>query len=218
MRTAPPLARLLVLCVVAGLVAALIALPVAHGLGAFARTASDSFDDLPASLDAPPPPQRTRLVAADGSTIATFYDQNRVVIPLSQVATSMQKAIVAIEDARFFVHGAIDLRGTLRAAATDVGHGGAVQGGSTLTQQYVKNVLLYSADDKAAADDSIARKLREARYAIGVEKHLSKPQILGRYLNLVYFGEGAYGVEAAPRRYFDIPASRLTTAQSALLA
>src|SRR3954452_141692 len=78
MRTAPPLARLLVLCVVAGLVAALIALPAAHGLGAFARTASDSFDDLPASLDAPPPPQRTSLVAAGGSTIATFFDQNRV--------------------------------------------------------------------------------------------------------------------------------------------
>ena len=218
MRTAPPLTRLLILCVGAGLVFAAIALPFVGGLGAFARTATDSFTDLPSVLKAPPPPQRTRVVAKDGSTLATFYSQNRVVVPLGAISKPMQQAIIAIEDARFYQHGAIDLKGTLRAAATDVNSGGAVQGGSTLTQQYVKNVLLYSADDKTATSDSISRKLREARYAIGVEKQLSKDEILSRYLNLVYFGEGAYGVEAAARRYFGEHASQLTLPQSALLA
>jgi membrane peptidoglycan carboxypeptidase len=218
MRTAPPVTRLLILCVVAGLVFAGMALPFVGGIGVFARTATDSFTDLPSVLQAPPPPQRTRVVAKDGSTLATFYAQNRVVVPLDAISKPMQQAIVAIEDARFFQHGAIDLKGTLRAAATDVNSGGAVQGGSTLTQQYVKNVLLYSADDKTATSDSISRKLREARYAIGVEKRLSKDEILARYLNLVYFGEGAYGVEAAARRYFGEHASDLTLAQSALLA
>ncbi len=218
MRTAPPMTRLLILSVVAGLVFAAILLPFVGGLGAFARTATESFDDLPSVLKAPPPPQRTRVVAKDGSTIATFYAQNRVSVPLAAISKPMQKAIVDIEDARFFDHGAIDLKGTLRAAATDVNSGGAVQGGSTLTQQYVKNVLLYSADDKQATSDSISRKLREARYAIGVEKRLSKNQILDRYLNIVYFGEGAYGVEAAARRYFGIHAADLNVAQSALLA
>ena len=218
MRTAPPLVRLLILATAAGLTFAALALPVVGGLGLFARTAADSFSDLPGVLKAAPPPQRTRVVAGDGSTLATFYAQNRISVPLNQISKPMQQAIVAIEDARFFEHGAIDFKGTLRAAATDVGFGGAVQGGSTLTQQYVKNVLLYSTHDKSAVTDSIARKVREARYAIGVEKRLTKNQILNGYLNLVYFGEGAYGVEAAARRYFGEHASQLTVAQSALLA
>jgi membrane peptidoglycan carboxypeptidase len=218
MRTAPPVTRLLILCVAAGITLAAILLPVVGGLGVFARSATRSFDDLPSVLKAPPPPQRTRVVAKDGSTIATFYAQNRVVVPLDQISTPMQKAIVAIEDARFFEHGAIDLKGTIRAAATDVNSGQAAQGGSTLTQQYVKNVLLYSANDKTATDDSISRKLREARFAIGVEKRLTKDEILSRYLNLVYFGEGAYGVEAAAKRYFGIHAAELNLTQSAMLA
>ena len=218
MRPAHPLARLLIYCVAAGLVVAGIALPVAGGLGALAGEASRSFSDLPEEMKAPPPPQRTRVVAADGTTIAAFFAQNRIVVPYDEISPAMRRAIVAIEDARFFRHGAIDLKGTLRAAAKDVGEGGAVQGGSTLTQQYVKNALLYAADDKSATDNSIGRKLREARFAIGVEKRLSKDQILAGYLNLVYFGEGAYGVEAAARRYFGVHASDLNVRQSALLA
>jgi membrane peptidoglycan carboxypeptidase len=217
-RTAPPIARLLILCVVSGLTVAAMALPFVGGIGLFARTATDSFTDLPSVLKAPPPPQRTTVVARDGTPIATFYAQNRIVVPLDKISRPMQHAIVAIEDARFFQHGAIDLKGTLRAAAKDVNSGGAVQGGSTLTQQYVKNALLYAADDKEATEDSISRKMREARYAIGVEKRLSKSEILNRYLNLVYFGEGAYGVEAAARRYFGEHASELTLRQSAMLA
>src|SRR4051794_34626208 len=165
----------------------------------------------------PPPPERSRLVAADGTTIASFFTQDRVNVPLAKVAPVMQRAIVAIEDARFFDHGGVDLRGTIRAAATDVGNGGAVQGGSTLTQQYVKNALLDNGQREATAD-TIARKLREARYAIELEKRLSKQEILERYLNIVYFGEGAYGVESGARRYFGVHASQLNLQQAALLA
>ena len=223
MRTGHPLARLLVLCAVAGLILAGMAFPFVGGLGLFARAATDSFDQLPETLTAPPPPQRSRLLAADGSVIATFFRQDRVSLPLAAISPTMQHAIVAIEDARFFQHGAIDVKGTLRAALTDIGHGGTVQGGSTLTQQYVKNVLVYSAaangaDDTQATEDSLQRKMREARYAIGVEKRLTKDEILNRYLNIVYFGEGAYGVEAAARRYFSARAADLTLTQSALLA
>src|SRR3954466_417564 len=165
------------MCTVLGLVVAGILLPVIGGAGLFARAVSDSWGDLPATLQMPPPPERSRLVATDGSTIASFFTQDRVNVPLNKVAPVMQNAIVAIEDARFFHHGGVDVRGTLRAAATDVGNGGAVQGGSTLTQQYVKNALLDSGD-AAATSDTFARKLREARYAIEIEKQLTKRQIL----------------------------------------
>src|SRR3954447_24932282 len=205
------------MCTVLGLVVAGILLPVVGGAGLFARAVSDSWGDLPATLRMPPPPERSRLVAADGSTIASFFTQDRVNVPLSWVAPVMQRAIVAIEDARFFQHGGVDLRGALRAAATDVGNGAAVQGGSTLTQQYVKNALLDSGQEDATSD-TLARKVREARYAIELERRLSKQQILERYLNIVYFGEGAYGVESAARRYFGVHASRLTLPQAALLA
>src|SRR6478672_5156082 len=98
MRTAPPLVRLLILSVAAGVMFAAVALPFVGGLGVFARGATNSFTDLPSVLKAPPPPQRTRVVARDGTTLATFYSQNRVVVPLSAISKYMQKAIVAIED------------------------------------------------------------------------------------------------------------------------
>ncbi|HET6817506.1 MAG TPA: transglycosylase domain-containing protein [Mycobacteriales bacterium] len=213
----PALLRLLSVCAVLGLVVAGIMLPVVGGAGLFAGAMSDSWGDLPAVLRMPPPPERSRLLANDGSTIASFFTQDRANVPLSKIAPVMQHAIVAIEDARFFHHGGVDLRGTLRAAATDLGNGGAVQGGSTLTQQYVKNALL-DAGQRHATSDTLARKLREARYAIELEKKLSKQQILERYLNIVYFGEGAYGVESAAMRYFGVHASHLTLPQAALLA
>ena len=209
--------RLLVFSAVAGLVLAGVLLPFVGGAGLFARNATVSFNNLPADLKAPPPPERSRLLAADGSTLAEFFTQDRVNVPLSHVAPVMQKAIIAIEDIRFFSHGAVDLQGTMRAALTNLGTGQTAQGGSTLTQQYVKNVLV-SAGDKNATTDTLARKVREARYAIALEHKLTKQQILERYLNIVYFGEGAYGVESAAHRYFGVSSSKLTLAQSALLA
>jgi len=211
------LGRLLVFCAAAGLTLAGVLLPIVGGAGLFARGATVTFNNLPADLKAPPPPERSRLLAADGSTIAEFFTEDRVNVPLSQVSPVMQKAIVAIEDIRFFSHGAVDLQGTLRAALTNLGKGETAQGGSTLTQQYVKNVLV-AAGDKTATSDSLARKVREARYAIALEHKLTKREILERYLNIVYFGEGAYGVESAAHRYFGVHASQLTLPQSALLA
>lgn len=218
MTTAHPVSRLLALCVVAGITVAGMALPFVGGAGLLARSAAESFEKLPEDLETTPPPQRTHIVAADGTVIASFFAQDRVVVPLRRIAPVMQRAMVAIEDARYFEHGALDLIGALRAAATDVGQGAVVQGGSTLTQQYVKNMLLYARGDASATETSFGRKLREARYAIAVEQRLDKREILARYLNIVYFGQGAYGVEAAAQRYFGVSADRLDLGQSALLA
>src|SRR3954452_8418310 len=155
--TRQALTRLLVFSAVAGLVLAGVLLPLVGGAGLFARNATVSFNNLPADLKAPPPPERSRLLAADGSTLAEFFTQDRVNVPLADVAPVMQKAMIAIEDIRFFNHGAVDLQGTMRAAITNLGKGETAQGGSTLTQQYVKNVLA-TAGDKTATTDSLARK------------------------------------------------------------
>ena len=143
-------------------------------------------------------------------------------MPISEVAPVMRKAVIAIEDSRFYEHGGIDLRGTLRAFVNNQS-GEDVQGGSTLTQQYVKQVLLEAAANikdekkraeaqKAATAQSYTRKLRELRYAVALEEKYTKEQILERYLNIAYFGAGAYGVEAAAKRYFSTHARDLTLA------
>ncbi|MFL6238827.1 MAG: penicillin-binding protein [Actinomycetes bacterium] len=207
---------------VAGLLVAGVALPVVGGLGMAAKRGAAQFDSLPSELKTPPLPQRTRILAADGSVIAQFYYENRISVPLTEVAPVMRQAIVAIEDSRFYQHSGVDLKGVVRALVTNSTSGSIRQGGSTITQQYVKNVLIEAATtnaDKAAATaDTLARKVREARYAIALEGELSKDQILERYLNIAYFGSDAYGIEAAARRYFDRHASQLTLPQAAMLA
>ena len=124
----------------------------------------------------------------------------------------MVKAIVAIEDYRFYDHGALDLKGTLRAFVTNQANGGSVQGGSSITQQMVKQTLLYQAETdeerKAATEETYARKIRELRYAIAFEKNHSKDWILERYLNIAYFGDGAFGVQSAARHFFSKNAKR----------
>ena len=134
----------------------------------------------------------------------------------------MVKALVAIEDYRFYQHGALDLKGTLRALITNQANSGVVQGGSSITQQLVKLTLISQAKTKAekaaATDDTYARKLKELRYAIALEQSHSKDWILARYLNTAYFGDGAYGVQAAAKHYFDVNARDLNLRQSALLA
>ena len=222
------LALFLGVSVLSGLLVAGLALPVVGGLGLVARDSADGFDSLPAELEIPPLPERSRLLAADGSLIATFFYENRVSVPLTEVAPVMRKAVIAIEDARFYEHGGIDLRGTLRAFVNNQA-GEDVQGGSTLTQQYVKQVLLEKAQNikdpekrraemRAATEQSYSRKLRELRFAVAIEEKYTKQQILERYLNIAYFGAGAYGVEAAAKRYFRTTARDLTLAQAALLA
>jgi len=214
--------------VLAGLLVAGLSLPLVGGLGLAARDSSEGFYSLPGELEIPPLPQRSRILAADGSLIATFYDENRVSVALSDVAPVMRQAVIAIEDSRFYDHSGIDLRGTTRAFINNQS-GDDVQGGSTLTQQYVKQVLLARAQtipdpkerkaaEKAAVEQSYSRKLRELRYAVAMEEKYSKEQILERYLNIAYFGAGAYGVEAAAKRYFRTTARELTLVQAATLA
>jgi len=156
-------------------------------------------------------PLPTKVYSADGKLIAKFGLQNRIPVKLSQISPWMKYAILAAEDARFYEHGAIDLVGIARALIVDILKGRIVQGGSTITQQLVKNLYLTPAR-------TIKRKLKEIILAYRLEKELSKNKILELYLNTVYFGDGAWGVEAAARTYFDTHASDLTIAQSALLA
>src|SRR5690349_9565818 len=210
---------------VAALIGALvagIALPFAAVAGFGARSVANGMDNLPEDLTTEPLAQRTRVLAADGSTLATWYEKNRVNVSLDKVSLIMRKAIVAIEDYRFYQHGALDLKGTLRAFITNQANAGVVQGGSSITQQMVKQTLINQASNNkqiaAAQEDSYARKFKELRYAIAFEQKYSKDWILERYLNVSYFGDGTYGIEAAARHYFDKSASELTLREAALLA
>jgi len=210
---------------VLGVVVAGIAIPFAGVIGIGAREMAKTVDHLPAEFDTGTLPQTTRILDADGNLITTLYDQNRVYRPLDQISRNMTSAIVAIEDYRFYQHGAIDLKGTLRAFVTNQANNGTVQGGSSITQQLVKQTLLTQAEEsgdkeamKAATDDTYARKLKELRYAIALEQAHTKDWILERYLNTAYFGDGAYGVQAAARHYFGVNANQLSVKQSALLA
>ena len=149
---------------------------------------------------------------ANGTRITTLQaDQNRISVPLDQVSTNMQNAIVSIEDRRFWEHNGVDPRAIARAVKENNEAGGVSQGGSTITQQYVKNALLGD-------EETLSRKLEEASLAIEIERTYSKERILELYLNTVYFGNGASGIEAAANTYFGKSANGLDLAQSAMLA
>jgi membrane peptidoglycan carboxypeptidase len=215
------LTRMATFVALAGVVAALVVLPVVGGIGLASRNSAQAFSNLPSDLTQVPLPQRNIIIDSDGDTLAVLFAQNRIEVPLEEISPIMQQAIIAIEDQRFLNHAGIDFRGTLRASIS-TGAGGQVQGGSTITQQYVKQLLLTAATTKeeqeAATAVSINRKLREARYAIALENKLSKKEILEGYLNIAYFGAGSYGVEIAARRYFSTNADKLSLSQAATLA
>ncbi|MGN6613290.1 MAG: transglycosylase domain-containing protein, partial [Angustibacter sp.] len=218
------LSALIGTAVVAGLVGAGLFMPAVGAAGATARTGVDFFDALPAELEQSPLAQQSRILDADGHVIATFYNENRVVVPLKSIAPIMREAQIAIEDTRFRDHGGIDPKGVLRAALNNAS-GDSTQGASTLTQQYVKLTLqenaIYAGDEeaaKAAVDKNLARKIQEMKYAVALEKKMSKDQILEGYLNIAYYGDGAYGVETAARHFFSTTAAKLTLPQAALLA
>ena len=209
----------------AGVLIAGLFVPVAGIAGVSSKAAADELDKLPAELATPIPPTRTRVLMANGKTLAYFYDQNRIYVGLNKIAPVMRQSILAIEDHRFYEHGALDLKGTLRALIRNTSGDGATQGGSSITQQYVKMELITACEAKAdpacieaAREVSVERKIRELRYAIALEKRFNKDQILERYLNIAYFGQGAYGVEAAARYYFRTTAAKLTLTQAAMLA
>ncbi|TMR88487.1 penicillin-binding protein [Nonomuraea basaltis] len=197
-------------------------MPVVSGGGLAAKSVANTFVDLPPAPREEPLAQVTRLLDKDGRQFAQFYEANRTAVSLGAVAPVMRKAIVAIEDARFYEHGGLDVRGTFRALLTNTQAGGIRQGGSSLTQQLVKNILVESARTDAERDraraPNLARKITELRYALALERKYRKDQILERYLNIAYFGAGAHGVEAAARRFFSTTAAKLTLTQAATLA
>ncbi len=214
---------MLAVAAVMGLVAAGLAIPFAGVLGIGTKQVASGMTKLPAELKTEPLAQRTVMVDAAGNVIATLFDENRINVPLSQISRKMVKSIVAIEDYRYYQHGALDLKGTLRALITNQANNGVVQGGSSITQQMVKMTLLAQAKGNKkkqaeATDDTYARKVRELRYAIAFEQHYSKDWILERYLNLAYFGDGAYGIQSAAKHYFNKNAKDLNWGESAVLA
>ena len=236
-RAAGLLTALVATAALAGLVVAGIALPGVAAAGRAAQGTVDLFNDLPAELQEQPLSQQSRILFSDGSLMATFYYQNRIVVGLDKMPQHMQDAIIAVEDARFYEHGGVDPEGMGRAAINNVAGGSGTQGASTLTQQWIKNVLLDNAISQLPADATpeqtaaavasattaegtagYARKLREVKLAIAAEKEFTKPQILERYLNIANFGDAEYGVETASRHYFNRGVHDISLAQAATLA
>ncbi|HUQ00448.1 MAG TPA: transglycosylase domain-containing protein [Aeromicrobium sp.] len=205
----------------AGLLVAGMAVPTTAFAAITINRLSQAVIDLPADLADAPAAQTTKMLSANHKQLAYFYRENRKDVPLSDISPTMRQAILAIEDNRFYSHGALDLKGTLRALVNNASSG-TTQGGSSITQQLVKLTLVQQARTQeeiaAAQEPSIARKIRELKLATQYEKTHSKDEILERYLNIAYYGDGAYGIDAAARHWFSTPPSRLTPKQAALLA
>jgi membrane peptidoglycan carboxypeptidase len=234
-------ARLIIIGVVAGVLAAAMVVPIVAATGVLIRNTADKFTTL--SLSESGLPQRSEILdryghlityvysvdvpyytSANSATRVLYYGWDRQPVSYGQIDQNMLNAIVGIEDSRYWEHGAIDLKGTIRAAVNDLEHQ-PVQGGSTIAQQYVKNVLLLTAEmaddtqaEQAADAETLGRKLNELRMAVDVEQRYSKQQILAGYLNDAYFGNESYGIEAAAETYFNTTSDKLTLTQAATLA
>src|SRR6266700_3745698 len=235
------LGRLVAFAAIGGVLAAAMVIPVVAATGVLVRNEANKFTTL--SLSARGLPQRSEILDRYGNFLAyvygvdvSYYESathagqlkyfgwDRQPVSYDQIAPNMVNAVVAIEDSRYWEHGAIDLRGTIRAAVNDFQHK-PVQGGSTIAQQYVKNVLLLEAEKadnsqavQAAAAETLSRKLNELRMAVASEHQQSKQDILAGYLNDAYFGNFAYGIEAAAETYFGTTAAKLSVPQAATLA
>src|ERR1700730_18641744 len=210
-------------CLFAAVVAAALMFPFAGGLGLMSNRASDVVANGSAQLVEGDVPQVSTMVEAAGNPIAWLYTQRRFEVRSEQIADTMKLAIVSIEDKRFAEHNGVDWQGTLTGLAGYASGDMETRGGSTIEQQYVKNYQLLvtaqtDAERRAAVETTPARKLREIRMALTLDKTFSKPEILTRYLNLVSFGNGAFGVQDAAQTYFGTDASQLNWQQAALLA
>jgi membrane peptidoglycan carboxypeptidase len=215
--------RLVKLSIITGLVVAVGFLPMVAASGMAAKAGADGFTTLPANFSLPPVPDASTLYASDGKTIiATFGDQYRIQSKSDDIAKVMKEAIVATEDVRFYEHNGVDSKGIARALLSNFTSGEVTEGASTITMQYVRQVLAYNAASEEELAEATAttpeRKLREMRYAVAVEEEMSKDQILTNYLNTVYFGHGAYGVGAAAKVYFAKNADELNLNEAATLA
>ncbi|WP_422737325.1 penicillin-binding protein [Micromonospora sp. WMMD729] len=216
-------ASLLICGLLAGVVVAAAAFPAVAMSGLAAKAGAETFGNLPTELTVARAPQISYLLASDGKTpLATMYDENRRDVKLADISPYMIKAIIAAEDHDFYKHNGVDINGVARAFVNNQNEGAGRQGASTLTMQYVRLAIAYSAthpaDVVAATEDTSARKLREMRLALQVDKEFSKDEILTRYLNLASFGNGAYGIYAASQVYFGKPPSKLKIEEAALLA
>lgn len=216
----------IMLAVCGGVAASVLFVPGVIGANKAAKAVIPSLKVENVDFDVTSLPQKSTMYARDGSTvIATFYNQNRIVVPLKKISKTMQQAVVAREDRRFWTHAGVDVQGVMRAFVQTYLVKGSQQGGSSLTQQYVKNVLLMQAieDDDSiaqyhATEDTIARKIREMLISVQMEKKYSKAEILQGYLNIAQFGNNLYGVETAAQRYFSVSAADLNVVQSATIA
>jgi membrane peptidoglycan carboxypeptidase len=205
-----------------GLVVGVAFLPFVSSVGGLAKVGSETVLELPDELVLPPAPESSTLYASDGETvIATFGDQYRVQLEYDQIPESVINALVATEDSNFFEHNGVDPEGVMRALVTNIADGSTSEGASTITMQYVRQVLSYTAttpDEVAAASEvTIDRKVKEMGYALALEEEMSKEEILTNYLNTVYFGNGAYGIGAAAQVYYGKVPADLTVQESAML-
>lgn len=209
-----------------GLLAAGLVFPLAATGGAAATAGSDILEDIPAELTEEPLSTPSRIYANDGETVlATFFAENRTPVDYEDIAQVMRDAMIAIEDERFHEHGGVDAQGLARAAVHNFTQA-SQQGASTLTMQYVNNVLNNAAVIRGegnilgsfAQEKTYADKLREMKLAVAVEQEMTKEEILEGYLNIVMLGGQNYGVEAAAQRYWDVSAADLNLQQAATLA
>lgn len=213
-----------------GVLAAGLLMPAVATVGAVSEAGQTFFDDLPTELEIPAPSEQSRILAADGSTLAIFYAANRIMTTSDQISQNMKNAVVATEDKRFYEHKGVDPQGLARALFSNATGDSAQQGASTITQQYVKNVLIetgvQAGDEEAIAAaveadgaEGYGRKLREMKFAISLEQIYTKDEILTGYLNIAQFGaSNIYGVEAATQYFFGHSANEMTPAEAALVA
>jgi membrane peptidoglycan carboxypeptidase len=222
-------ARLLAVAAAAGLLFAALAVPAVGGIGIITRDAANKFNNL-AVPSLGQLPVRSEILDEHGHALAYYYPSgfgskntpiDRIPVSYGRIAPVMREAIIAIEDSRYYQHGALDFKGTLRAIINDAEHH-PTQGGSSIAQQYVKNALVLTAtnakEKTAATAFSQSRKIRELRIAIQVEHEMSKNQLLAAYLNAISFNNQAVGIQVAAERYFHTTAKRLSLPQAAMLA
>ncbi len=225
------LVGLVAMSAVAGVLTTVAVTPALALSGLAAGNAITAFDNLPEILEIDQLSQKSNIYAkdSDGSSVllASFYDQNRVEVPSDQISRFVKDAAVAGEDPRFYQHSGIDIPGTIRAVLKNA-TSSSTQGGSTITQQYVKNVLVQKCEViadastratcySAATETTVDRKLSEMRLAIGIEKKYAKNDILRQYLNIIGFGGAVYGIEAAAHYYFNTTAADVSLPQAASL-
>ncbi|MEU7475100.1 penicillin-binding protein [Lentzea sp. NPDC042327] len=224
MRVRNGVLKMLGLCLLAGVLLAGMLFPVVGATGLVSNRASDTVDSISADLVTTDPPLITTVTDREGAPIAYLYDQYRVLTPPEKISPTMKAALISVEDRRFYEHQGVDWKGTIRAGLTNQVSGAVTQGASTLTQQYVKNYLVHvvarnnKLEQAKAQEQTIARKMREARISLQLERKLGKEEILARYLNVVPFGSTIYGIAAAAQAYFNTTPDKLTVPQAAMLA